>query len=225
MPPSLAAFGDREEELRRLPAPLPLDAWLPGDWPWEVELGFGKGRYLLGRAAGVPRGRFLGIEVVSRYYRLARRRMLHRGLGNLVLLRGEALYLLATLLPRGIASTVHVYFPDPWPKSKHLKRRLFEADTVDLILGLLAPGGRLCFATDFIEYGGRVAELLAGHPDLEVEERRSWPEGPRTNYEMKYEHEGRPIVRLEARCRAAAGLHPKGRRTLVAAMEKGGHDT
>jgi tRNA (guanine-N7-)-methyltransferase len=217
MPPSLAAFGDREAELRRLPAPLPLDEWLPGERSWEVELGFGKGRYLLRRAEEEPRARFLGVEMVSRYYRLARRRMLRRGLGNLVLLRGEALYLLATALPRGIALAVHVYFPDPWPKSRHLKRRLFEAGSVDLILGLLAPGGRLFFATDFTEYGGRVAELLAGHPDLELAERRRWPEGPRTNYEMKYEREGRPIVRLEARCRGAVGLHPDGSLALVAA--------
>lgn len=220
MPPSLAAFRDREEELRRLPAPLRLADCVPGDGPWEVELGFGKGRYLLRRAEEDPRGRFLGIEVVSRYYRMVRRRMRHRGIANLVLLRGEARYLLATSLPRGIASAVHVYFPDPWPKSRHLKRRLFDADTVDLVLGLLAPGGRLFFATDFTTYGGHVAELLAGHPDLELTERSGWPEGPRTNYELKYEREGRPIVRLEARCRVAAGLHPEGRRALVAATAR-----
>ena len=218
MPPTLVALAEREEPLRRLPAPLPLAELLAGERPWEVELGFGKGRYLLRRAQAEPRGRFLGIEVVSRYYRMVRRRMLHRAIGNLVLLRGEALYLLATALPHGFASAVHVYFPDPWPKSRHQKRRLFEVDTVDLVLGLLAPGGRLFFATDFTEYGGRVAELLAGHPSLELRRRRRWPEGPRTNYELKYERQTRPIVRLEARCSAAAGLHPEGRAGVVAAV-------
>ena len=217
MPLSLVAVAEREEELRRLSAPLPLGEWLPGDQPWEVELGFGKGRYLLRRAESEPQGRFLGVEVVSRYYRLVRRRMLRRGLGNLVLLRGEALYLLATALPRGFASAVHVYFPDPWPKSRHQKRRLFEADTVDLVLGLLAPGGRLFFATDFTEYGGRVSKLLAGHPGLELSRPECWPGGARTNYEMKYEREGRPIVRLEALCPRSADLHPDGRRAVVAA--------
>ncbi len=112
---------------------------------------------------------------------------------------------------------MHVYFPDPWPKSRHQKRRLFEADTVDLVLGLLAPGGRLFFATDFTEYGGRVAGLLAGHPNLELRRLGCWPGGPRTNYETKYEREARPIVRLEARCPVSAGLHPDGRSAVVAA--------
>jgi tRNA G46 methylase TrmB len=134
------------------------------------------------------------------------------------------LYLLATALPRGFASAVHVYFPDPWPKSRHQKRRLFEVDTVDLVLGLLAPGGRLFFATDFTEYGGRVADLLDGHPKLEVRRRQCWPEGPRTNYEMKYEREGRPIVRLEASCPAGVGLHPEGRSAVVAATARDDED-
>ncbi len=220
MPPSLVAVAEREEPLRQLATPLPLAEWLNRDRPWEVELGFGKGRYLLQRAEGEPQGRFLGIEVVSKYYHLVRRRMRRRGIDNLVLLRGEALYLLATAVPRGFASAVHVYFPDPWPKSRHQKRRLFEADTVDLVLGLLAPGGRLFFATDFTEYGSRVEELLAGHPGLEIQRRQAWPEGPRTNYETKYEREGRPIVRLEARSPAAAGLHPEGRAAVVAATAR-----
>jgi tRNA (guanine-N7-)-methyltransferase len=218
MLPGLVAAGEREEELRRQPAPLALPEWLPGEGRWEVELGFGKGRYLLARAAAEPGGRFLGVEVVSKYYRIVRRRMRRRGLGNVMLLRGEALYLLAAVLPRGFAAAVHVYFPDPWPKSRHQKRRLFEADTVDLVLGLLAPGGRLYFATDDLDYGGRVAELLAGQPGLELARPERWPEGPRTNYELKYERQGRPIVRLEARCAAAVGLHPAGRGAVVAAM-------
>ncbi len=224
MPPSLIAVAERQEPLEAQPAPLPLADWLPGEGAWEVELGFGKGRYLLRRAAEDPGVRFLGIEVVSRYYRMVRRRMRLRGLDNLMLLRGEALYLLATTLPRGFARAVHVYFPDPWPKARHQKRRLFEADTVDLVLGLLAPGGRLFFATDFSEYGGRVGRLLASHPDLELTRRRGWPEGPRTNYEMKYEREGRPIVRWEARCAAAGGLHPEGRAAVVAAVARDSDD-
>ena len=204
--------------------PLPLGEYLPGAGPLEVELGFGKGRYLLRRAEEDPGRRFLGIEVVTKYYKMVRRRMRFRGLENLLLLRGEALYLLATALPRGIATAVHVYHPDPWPKARHRKRRLFEADTVDLVLGLLAPGGRLWFASDFTEYGGRVAELLDGHPQLEVRRHDAWPEGPRTNYEAKYVRQGRSIVRLEARCAGEAGLHPEGRHAVVAATARDHQD-
>jgi len=189
-----------------------LEPLCGGRGAWEVELGFGKGRYLLSRAAAEPERRFLGVEVAREYFVLAARRLARRGLGNLALLHGEALYLLSAGLPTGFAAVAHVYFPDPWPKSRHQKRRLFSPASVDLVLGLLEPGGKLCFATDFLEYGEEVAALLGDHPALET--RRldgGWPEGPRTNYEAKYVREGRPILRLEARLGSAPGLHPAGR--------------
>ncbi len=188
---------------------------------WEVELGFGKGRFLLAAAAAAPGRPCLGVEMVSKYFRLAARRAAARGLGNLVLLRGEALYLISTLLPAGMARTVHIYFPDPWPKSRHHRRRLLDPHTVDLVLALLEPSsGRLCFATDHPEYGEAVVETLELHPAVEVERLPgAWPEGPRTNYEAKFEAEGRPIVRLVAGLRpsAASLLHPGGREAILVA--------
>jgi len=187
-----------------------------GRGPWEVELGFGKGRYLLARAAADPDRRFLGVEIAREYFRLAAGRLVRRRLANLALLHGEALYLLSAGLPRRFAEVVHVYFPDPWPKSRHQKRRLFSPASVDLVLGLLAPGGRLCFATDFLEYGEEVAALLEAHPGLETHRvAGGWPEGPRTNYEAKYEREGRPILRLEARLSGDPALHPAGRAEVL----------
>ena len=187
---------------------------------WNVELGFGKGRFLVASAAADAFRPFLGVEMASKYFRLTARRAASRGLANVVLLRGEALYLIATLLPAGMARAVHVYFPDPWPKSRHHRRRLLDPRTVDLVLSLLEPSrGRLFFATDHLEYGEAVAETLALHPVTEVERvEGGWPEGPRTNYEAKFEREGRPIVRLVARLRSGAGaslLHPAGRDDLL----------
>ncbi|HVS64202.1 MAG TPA: hypothetical protein VMT85_11950 [Thermoanaerobaculia bacterium] len=173
---------------------------------WEVELGFGKGRYLLRRAAEDPDLRFLGIEMVGDYFRLAARRARRRALRNLTLLQGEALYLLAAVLPREFASAVHAYFPDPWPKARHHRRRLYDRETIDLVLGLLRPRGRIFFASDHPQYGPEVAELLAGRCELEVAHHAgSWDDGPRTNYEAKYVAQGRPIVRLEATLIAPAG--------------------
>lgn len=221
MQATLVWAAQRELELRTLPLPLPLNDLAPGEGAWEVELGFGKGRYLLRRAREDPRGRFLGVEIASPYYRLARDRAARRGLGNLVLLRGEAAYLLATSLPRSFAAAVHVYFPDPWPKDRHRKRRLFDPETVDLVLGLVRPGGRLCFATDFLEYGELVTDLLAGHPAVDVESvGGAWPEGSRTNYEARFVAAGRPVVRLVATRRAAVTadlVHPGGRPGVLAA--------
>ncbi|MEO7795096.1 MAG: hypothetical protein ABIV06_10020, partial [Thermoanaerobaculia bacterium] len=124
-----------------LPEPFPPAdaAAAAGGCAWEVEIGFGKGRYLLRRAALEPQSRFLGIEIASEYFRLVARRVARRGLANVVLLDGEAQYIAAALLPRGFAQKVHVYFPDPWPKLRHHRRRLFAPDSLDLVLGLLAP--------------------------------------------------------------------------------------
>lgn len=211
----------REHRLRDLPAAFSLDHLLPGEGSWEIEIGFGKGRYLLRSAVHNPDRRYLGIELVSRYYRLLCDRARRAEASNLVLARGEALYLLSAVLPSAFASRLHVYFPDPWPKSRHHRRRLFDPETLDLVLGVLRPGGELYFATDFIEYGLRVREILDGYPGLDVESRRApWPDGARTNYEAKYMAEGRPILRLRGRLAAGAAgprFHPEGRSGVLAA--------
>lgn len=213
-PPLLLAAGGHERTLAEVPLPLELAALVPAAADWEVEIGFGKGRYLLRRAAAEPQTGWLGVEVASKYYRLAAQRAARRGLPNLVLIRGEAQGALAAVLPRGFARAVHVYFPDPWPKTRHQRRRLFDAESVDLVLGLLRPGGTLWFATDFLAYGELVAQLLAGHPRAAVRRLPAgWPEGPRTNYEAKYVAAGRPILRLAVAWAGAEGpaaLHPAG---------------
>lgn len=209
------AVGGRTQRLLDLNLPLDLKRLLPPQRAaegWEMELGFGKGRHLLTRAAGAPSTGFLGIEIAGRYQRLAASRAARRGLGNLVLLRGEASYLLAVVLPRRFARAVHVYFPDPWPKKRHQKRRFLDRQQLDLVLGAMVPGGKLFFATDFLAYGEQVSQVLRTHPRLSVVDRSHWPEGPRTNYEAKYVAEGRPILRLEATLDSAADeeclVHP-----------------
>ncbi len=218
--PTVFSIGERETTLDTLPMPVALDDLVAGG-PWEVELGFGKGRYLLRRAAEDPERRFLGIERVAKYQRMANRRGCRRRLDNLLLVRGEALLVLSALLPRGFAAALHVYFPDPWPKGRHQKRRLFDAETVDLVLGVLRPGGELYFATDFLDYGEIVAEILADFRGLALERREApWPDGARTNYEAKYMAEGRPILRLVGRLDGDAPpdrLHPRGEAGILAA--------
>ncbi len=217
------ASPHRDGSLVELPSPLPLDLLVPGRGPWEVELGFGKGRFLLAQAEAHPGRRFLGIEMAAKYCRIFVQRARRRGLGNWLALRGEALYLLATALPSRFAAAVHVYFPDPWPKSRHHRRRLFDPETVDLVLGLLGPRGRLCFATDHLAYGEVVESVLATHPGVRLRRRGGlWPGGPRTNYEAKYVAEGRPILRLELTLDTRAEdalLHPDGRAGVLVAYQ------
>jgi tRNA (guanine-N7-)-methyltransferase len=217
---SVSVHG-RELALPEIGAPLALEMLLPGEGEWEIEIGFGKGRYLLRRAEDQSQRRFMGIEMAAPYYRLARRRLQRKSLTNLALVRGEALFVLAAVLPAGFASAVHVYFPDPWPKARHHKRRLFDPETVDLVLGLLRPGGQLFFATDHLDYGSTVQGILESHPATEVSVQQGvWPNGARTNYEVKYETERRPILRLQVTWRPGAGqipLHPLGASGIVAA--------
>lgn len=217
--PVQVTIGDSRRALTDLPSPLPLGELLPGGERWEVELGFGKGRFLLAQAAERPAARFLGIERAGRYLRLAGDRAHRRGLENLILIEGEALYVLATALPPAFAEVVHIYFPDPWPKARHQRRRLLDEQSIDLVLRALAPGGRLCFATDFVEYGKNARDVLSSYGALRVREvEEAWPGGPRTNYEAKYVAEGRPILRLEAVLSAeVAGLHPQGAARVLAA--------
>jgi tRNA (guanine-N7-)-methyltransferase len=212
-------FADREG-VRPLPPgeDLDLSRRLPGDGGWEIEIGFGKGRYLLRRSAAEPERGFVGIEIAGEYFALAARRLARRKLANLLLLEGDAGYFATTLLPRHAFAAVHVYFPDPWPKLRHRKRRLFAADSIDLLAALVAPGGRLWFATDFLEYGEEVAGLLERYPGAVVTRHpRLWPDGARTNYEAKYIAGGRPILRLEVAFLEVTSPHPEGLAELLVA--------
>ena len=223
----LVSTAAADRSLAGLPAPLSLDHLVAGSGEWEVEIGFGKGRYLLQRCREHPGRRFLGIELAGEYHGLFIERARRRGLANWIALRGEAQYLISSVLPAGFAAALHVYFPDPWPKGRHHKRRLFDPETADLVLGLLRRGGRLYFATDFLDYGELVFDLLSGYPGLLLARRdRPWDEGPRTNYEAKYEAEGRPILRLEGVLEVdgrAAPLHPGGAEAVLAATWQEGN--
>ena len=222
MVPVRIAVGGKEQTLAETELPLRLESLgaQPPSADWEVEIGFGKGRFLLEQARSRPEVGFVGIEVSSKYYRHVRDRA--RDLDNLVLLRGEALYLLASVLPTEFASSIHVYFPDPWPKNRHHGRRLFDPESLDLLLRLLQPGGRLIFATDFLDYGEAVRRLLREHPSLCVEDAQDlWGDRPRTHYESKYRREGREIVRVAARLeRRSELIHPRAGLGVVAAVAR-----
>ena len=186
----------------------------------ELEIGFGKGRYLLARAAADPATTFVGIEAADFYWSQTSRRAERSGLANVITLCGDALYLLAACLAPESADVVHVYFPDPWPKTRHHRRRLLDPSTVDLVIGVLAPGAALFFATDHAEYGAAVLDTLERYPAVDVERVTGpWPDGERTHYETKYGREARPILRLVVTRRAPSGaslLHPDGAAVVAA---------
>ena len=206
-------------------SPRELEAILDrrgGNGRLELEIGFGKGRYLLARAEADPATTFLGIESADLYWTETTRRAERRGLANVITLRGDALYLLAACLPHECADVVHVYFPDPWPKTRHRRRRLLDSSTVDLVIGVMKPGAALYFATDHAEYGAAVLDTLERYPAVSVERVAGpWPDGERTHYETKYGREERPILRLIVTRRAPSGaalLHPEGAAAVAAGV-------
>lgn len=169
--------------------------------PVEIEIGTGKGGFLLRRARERPDRNLLGIEWAGEYCRLAADRLERWGVRNARLVRIDASYLVRRLCPRESVHAFHIYHPDPWPKRRHHKRRLFQPAFVDAAVACLVHGGRLAVQSDHAEYFAIIRSLLLGHPEL-VEVPFDDPQygvtadQVGTNFEVKYRREGRAILRL-----------------------------
>ena len=183
------------------PAPLDWTAVFGNDRPVEAEVGFGKGMFLLSASQQFPDINLLGIEIERKYTLFTATRIAKRGLKNVRLACADAKMFFRDRIPAGSLQAVHVFFPDPWWKKRHEKRRLFTAEFVTLCARVLRPGGRLHVVTDVAEYFGIMKELLATEPRLR-ELPPPEPSEPRhdmdylTNFERKYRKEGRPIYRV-----------------------------
>jgi tRNA (guanine-N7-)-methyltransferase len=174
------------------------------DNPVEVEVGSGKGLFLANAARAYPDRNFFGIELSKKYARKAAERVAKKALANVRVLPGDARVFMTKHCPPTSLHAVHVYFPDPWWKARHKKRRVFAEPLVIDIERTLIPGGDLWVATDVEEYFGVIKSLLAEHPRfaLQPEPEVKDPEHELdylTNFERKYRIEGRPIHRAHYR--------------------------
>ena len=173
--------------------------------PIHIEIGCGKGTFLLNEAKAEPHVNFLGIEQANKYYRYAVDRIGRWGLTNVRIIRTDAAHFLANFVPANSVDCYHIYFPDPWPKRRHHKRRLFYSTNLRQLLRTLKTGGILRVATDHKEYFELLDELVESHKDrLEpIEFRPGAGAGPGewvgTNYERKYLKEKRPIYAIAVR--------------------------
>lgn len=140
---------------------LPIEEIYGRNAPLEVDVGCGKGRFLAVRAEAEPGTLFLGVDRLLRRLRKADRKLLRRGVTNVRLLRIEASYAVTYLLPAGSVSVFYIFFPDPWPKKRHHRRRLFAPPFVESLHRALEPGGRLHVATDHIPYFEAILALLS----------------------------------------------------------------
>jgi tRNA (guanine-N7-)-methyltransferase len=124
---------------------------MPGA-PIELEIGSGKGLFLQTAATQRPTHHFIGVELSAKFANRAADRLTRSGLSNAQMLRGDAEAFLLKVVPDGAVNAIHVYFPDPWWRRKHKKRRVLNEETLAAIERCLAPGGKFHFWTDVLDY-------------------------------------------------------------------------
>ncbi|MFW6066542.1 MAG: tRNA (guanosine(46)-N7)-methyltransferase TrmB [Planctomycetota bacterium] len=184
--------------------PVDLREVFGNDRPVEVEIGTGKGTFLLARAKARPDVNLLGIEYAKPYCYYAGDRARRHGLGNVRMLHTDAAGVFEKALSDAGVWRVHIYFPDPWPKRKHHRRRLIQPKFVQQARRVLAPGGQLLVVTDHMGYYRHMRRVLGDFPGLA---RIPLPrlagfggEMVGTNFERKYVNQGRRFY-AEARLR------------------------
>ncbi|MHC5075914.1 MAG: tRNA (guanosine(46)-N7)-methyltransferase TrmB [Planctomycetota bacterium] len=170
--------------------------------PVHIEIGSGKGTFLVNQAKAQPQVNFLGIEWANKYYRFAVDRIGRWGLKNVRIIRTDAKELISNHVANNSVDFFHIYFPDPWPKKRHHKRRFFQAVMFDQLLRCLKSKGVIKVATDHSDYFNNIKEILESYCDR-VEPISFLPtagatlgEWAGTNFERKYLKENRPIYTI-----------------------------
>lgn len=204
--------------LRKVDPALDLSGWLlraeelPCPWDTvavfgkqgllEVELGSGKGLFLLKAAQSHPDRLYLGIDVAFTYAQFAAARLARAGLPNAKVVHGEGQALFRDVLPDAGVAAVHIYFPDPWWKKRHHKRRVMNETLLRNVARTLAPGGHFHFWTDVEEYFRTSIDLLkqvthlAG-PFEVVEKQPQHDLDYRTHFERRTRLQGGTVYRAE----------------------------
>lgn len=188
-----------------LAGPIDFNQIFGRSGPVHIEIGSGRATFLVHQAKAQPEVNFLGIEWARKYWHHAIDRIGRWGLTNVRITRADAPIFLRDFVPEGSVECFHIYFPDPWPKKRHHRRRLVQQSNVDLMLRLLKPGGTIRIATDHPEYFEQIRSVMAcfnGRLDeIEFPRPASAREGELTgtNYERKYIPDGRPVYTIALR--------------------------
>jgi len=169
--------------------------------PIEVEIGCGKGGFLVDYTTLHPDLPFLAIEnEASIAYHAASRIARRDHLPHARLVLGDAFYFLRDFLPQSCVQTFHMYFPDPWPKKRHHKFRLLKPAFLEVVRRAALPGALFHWGTDHAEYHEEASAFFAATPWLQMVDPDAPPtEGIQTNFEKKYRAQGKPIYRCVLR--------------------------
>jgi tRNA (guanine-N7-)-methyltransferase len=187
--------------------PLDTAALFDTPAPLVLEIGFGNGESLAAQAGAQPRHNFLGLEVHRPGVGHLLLEIEHRDLRNLRVMRADALELLRDGLPPASLAAVQLFFPDPWPKKRHHKRRIVQPAFMQDVARCLEPGGIFHAATDWTPYAEHMLAVLEAMPALlentaapgRFAERPAWR--PQTKFERRGERLGHPVFDLVYRRR------------------------
>ena len=188
---ALETFGP-ELIIPYTPEKLDLERLFPSPLPLVMEIGFGMGLATWQIARDRPGYNYLGVEVHTAGVGKLIMEIRDKGLRNLKIVQHDAVEVLTAMIPENSLAGLHIFYPDPWPKKRHHKRRLMRHPIVDSMISRLRPGGYLYFVTDIEEYGRSTLELLE---TCEGIENASQGFSPRIEW--------RPETKFEARAKAA----------------------
>lgn len=164
--------------------------------PLEVDLGCGDGALICALAHHFPDRNFLGIERLAGRVQSAARKA--AATPNVRIMRVESAYAVRYLLPAGSVSTFYIFFPDPWPKRRHQRRRLINAEFIDSTRDALQQGGLIHIATDRVDYFQQIEGLTRETPGLVTVDAHDL-KLPATRFEARFRAAGTPIYRLSLR--------------------------
>lgn len=174
------------------PQPLDLAATFGRRAPTVLEIGFGMGETTARIAAENPGNDYLCVEVHTPGVGALLKRVDEQALTNIRIIQHDAVEVVREMIPEGVLAGIHVFFPDPWPKKRHHKRRLIQGPFIALLASRLAPGGYLHAATDWQEYADHILATLSSEPLLE-NRHAGFAERPEARPETKFEQRGRRL--------------------------------
>ena len=185
-------------ELKALVPPLNWQDMFGNDRLVEIEVGSGKGRFLKESAQQNPDINYVGIERASKYFEKSCERLAKHDITTARLVYCDAPYFLYRYVADQSVRAFHIYFPDPWPKKRHRKRRIFNNSIwiSELVRTLNNKLGEIYIATDYKTYFWEIRELFDCHPNFEYRSDKSAETNYiQTSFEIKYRKQGLPIYR------------------------------
>ncbi len=163
-------------------------AFQDSEKPFEVDIGSGKGRFLVARSGKFPETNFLGIERQKIRIHSSGRRCERAGRENVRLFRMEGYYAISQMVPTAYVANYYFFFPDPWPKDRHHDNRLFNSAFIDALFRTLESGGCLHVATDHLPYFEEIYVLLQSDDRFEEIKAFEPDDEERTDFELIFSH-------------------------------------